>query len=139
MEVRVAERKYLLTIIEPVTFVKETMRFNARPPIMDYKTIRFMTALLNAIFYAPTDDNRAVNYDYSEAEGILVEDGLGRLEATALTQRVMDELIDMIGEQLPYLAFNSSQKVHYLIQQEFDLLVAIEFRMVSEVNDSELP
>ena len=132
----VLERR-LITIFESVMMLKHHMKeFMVPPPTGyqrpwlhgkgEYPTQRFMEALLRILFRTNPDENRFVDYDLTNAETILIYDGMAADKVKMVASSIFEQLVDVVADNIPHLSFGHDYVVNYTFTNEFDVLISME-------------
>ncbi len=128
---------YVVSFMEPILLVKDMMRKHSllqkelfrRPSlylhINNYPAGPFMQALLKTIFHTPNSADQRVDYDFAEAERILLRDGMDQRQVPALTKLVFEQCVDIVTTHIPHLAFDTHQDVLYDLMEEYDVMVSV--------------
>lgn len=132
---------YVLSLQEPILFVKDRMRrFYTQTNqdfkndgmqllhVMDYPTENFMKVICDTIFYTPMTQEGGADYKLESAERILGSDGLIHTLVVDTTRRAFEMCVDILAVHLPDLAFQDDSRASYRFVSALDIEVIIPIR-----------
>lgn len=126
-----------VSILEPVMLAKEYMRQHSRYTrddfqknsnlllnMLDYNTQAFTSMICQSIFNTPNDVS-SPDKDLSEAEKILVWDGMKHEYVTECTRRVFELIFDSLSSSIPEFLYMDEQNVEFQVLSEVDLRLTL--------------